>query len=110
MRVVWPTTVVEKNNLQVHISALRRAFGDERERLRTVPGRGYRLVMHDDIDARDGASVPSATQEDVSVGVDAARPSRRPLPARVPAPICASHGQTSASKDGGGPAGGGGGR
>ncbi|SDI22562.1 Predicted ATPase [Paraburkholderia steynii] len=84
MRVVWPTTVVEKNNLQVHISALRRAFGDERERLRTVPGRGYRLVMHDDIDACDGASVPSATQEDVSVGADAARPSRRPLPARVP--------------------------
>ncbi|BCG03431.1 hypothetical protein PPGU19_079990 (plasmid) [Paraburkholderia sp. PGU19] len=84
MRVVWPTTVVEKNNLQVHISALRRAFGDERERLRTVPGRGYRLVMHDDVDARDGASVPSAMQEDLSVGADAARPSRQPLPARVP--------------------------
>jgi predicted ATPase/DNA-binding winged helix-turn-helix (wHTH) protein len=84
MRVVWPTTVVEKNNLQVHISALRRAFGDERERLRTVPGRGYRLVMHDDIDARDGANVPSTAQEDVSVGADAARPSRQPLPARVP--------------------------
>lgn len=87
MRVVWPTTVVEKNNLQVHISALRRAFGDERERLRTVPGRGYRLVMHDDVDAHDAAGLPSATQEDATVSADAPRLSRQPLPARVPALI-----------------------
>ncbi|WP_114811147.1 winged helix-turn-helix domain-containing protein [Paraburkholderia kururiensis] len=45
IRRVWPTTVVEKNNLEVHICALRRVFGRERDRIRTVPGRGYRLIM-----------------------------------------------------------------
>jgi predicted ATPase/DNA-binding winged helix-turn-helix (wHTH) protein len=44
MRVVWPTTVVEGNNLQVHISALRKTFGVDSELIRTVAGRGYRLV------------------------------------------------------------------
>ena len=44
---VWPGTVVEENNLQVHISALRKAIGEPREQpvhLFTIPGRGYRLV------------------------------------------------------------------
>jgi TolB-like protein len=44
---VWPGTIVEENNLQVHISALRKALGEPRERpvhLFTIPGRGYRLV------------------------------------------------------------------
>ncbi len=44
---VWPGTVVEENNLQVHISALRKALGESRgrpEHLFTIPGRGYRLV------------------------------------------------------------------
>jgi predicted ATPase/DNA-binding winged helix-turn-helix (wHTH) protein len=45
IRRVWPTTVVEKNNLEVHICALRRVFGRERDRIRTVPGRGYRLIL-----------------------------------------------------------------
>jgi predicted ATPase/DNA-binding winged helix-turn-helix (wHTH) protein len=84
MRAVWPTTVVEKNNLQVHISALRRAFGNERERICTVPGRGYRLVMHTE-DAHDAASTHSpVTVDDPSASADAARPARHPLPARVP--------------------------
>jgi TolB-like protein len=44
---VWPDTVVEENNLQVQISALRRALGEGAESSRyllTVPGRGYRFV------------------------------------------------------------------
>ena len=44
MRCVWPDTVVEENNLQVHIAALRKAFGGDRDVIRTVPGRGYRLL------------------------------------------------------------------
>ena len=44
MRAVWPTTVVEENNLQVHVSALRKAFGIHSELIRTVAGRGYRLL------------------------------------------------------------------
>ncbi|MGF6382576.1 putative ATPase/DNA-binding winged helix-turn-helix (wHTH) protein [Paraburkholderia atlantica] len=41
MRLVWPTTFVVENNIQVHISALRKLFGDGW--IRTVPGRGYQL-------------------------------------------------------------------
>jgi DNA-binding winged helix-turn-helix (wHTH) protein len=44
---VWPSTVVEENNLKVHIAALRRTLGDGqpgRRYLATVPGRGYRFV------------------------------------------------------------------
>ncbi|WP_213881533.1 response regulator [Pseudomonas sp. dw_358] len=42
---VWPDLVVEENNLQVHVSTLRKLLGDEREAIRTVPGRGYRLIL-----------------------------------------------------------------
>ena len=44
---VWPSVVVEENNLTQAISALRRALGEEPREHRyivTVPGRGYRFV------------------------------------------------------------------
>jgi DNA-binding winged helix-turn-helix (wHTH) protein len=41
---VWPNVVVEENNLQVQISALRKALGDEGGRIKTEFGRGYRFV------------------------------------------------------------------
>ncbi len=41
---VWPDTIVGENTLQVHLSALRKALGAERNCIMTVPGRGYRLV------------------------------------------------------------------
>lgn len=44
LQCVWPDTVVEENNLQVHISALRKALGSDRDLIRTVPGRGYMLL------------------------------------------------------------------
>jgi TolB-like protein/DNA-binding winged helix-turn-helix (wHTH) protein len=47
MRVVWPRTVVEENNLTVQISALRRILdaGSAGEScIQTVSGRGYRFV------------------------------------------------------------------
>jgi DNA-binding winged helix-turn-helix (wHTH) protein len=47
MERVWPEVVVEENNLQVHIRALRKALegDDDRESwIVTVPGRGYRLL------------------------------------------------------------------
>jgi predicted ATPase/DNA-binding winged helix-turn-helix (wHTH) protein len=44
MRRVWPDRVVEENNLQAQISALRRAFGADRDLIRTVPGRGYQFA------------------------------------------------------------------
>src|SRR5271155_5579418 len=44
MARVWPDRIVEENNLQAHISALRKAFGAERELIRTVAGRGYQFT------------------------------------------------------------------
>jgi DNA-binding winged helix-turn-helix (wHTH) protein len=41
---VWPDRFVEENNLEVQISALRVAFGAERELIRTVCRRGYQFT------------------------------------------------------------------
>ena len=40
--IVWPKLVVEENNLQVHIHALRKLLGPTA--ITTVPGRGYRFT------------------------------------------------------------------
>jgi predicted ATPase/DNA-binding winged helix-turn-helix (wHTH) protein len=44
MRRVWPGAIVEENTLQVHIAAIRKALGPDRNLLKTVSGRGYRLA------------------------------------------------------------------
>src|SRR2546426_1779847 len=44
MRRVWPDRVVEENNLQAQISALRKVFGADRNLIRTVAGRGYQFT------------------------------------------------------------------
>jgi DNA-binding winged helix-turn-helix (wHTH) protein/TolB-like protein/Tfp pilus assembly protein PilF len=47
MKLLWPDTVVEENNLTVHMTALRKALGDspnEHRYVITIPGRGYRFV------------------------------------------------------------------
>lgn len=41
---VWPSTVVEENNIQVHICALRRLLGENRHLIQTVSGRGYMMA------------------------------------------------------------------
>lgn len=43
IQAVWPDTVVEENNLHVHVSTLRKTLGLDRRMLETLPGRGYRL-------------------------------------------------------------------
>jgi predicted ATPase/DNA-binding winged helix-turn-helix (wHTH) protein len=40
--LVWPGLVVEENNLQVHVSALRKLLGQTT--IATIPGRGYRFA------------------------------------------------------------------
>ncbi|MBA2702924.1 MAG: PD40 domain-containing protein [Blastocatellia bacterium] len=47
MASVWPESVVEENSLNVHVSALRKVFGEKPQEHRfivTVPGRGYQFV------------------------------------------------------------------
>src|ERR1044072_1261215 len=47
MRRVWPGAVVEENNLNQNITALRKCLGDSRQASRslaTIPGLGYRFV------------------------------------------------------------------
>jgi predicted ATPase/DNA-binding winged helix-turn-helix (wHTH) protein len=47
MACVWPDSVVEENNLRVHIAALRKLLGDGRDDARfilNVAGRGYSFV------------------------------------------------------------------
>src|SRR5207253_7819226 len=42
LELVWPGLVVEENNLQVQISALRKILGPQS--IATIPGRGYRFA------------------------------------------------------------------
>jgi DNA-binding winged helix-turn-helix (wHTH) protein len=44
---VWPDQIIEEGNLKVHVSALRKAFGqigNDHRFIVTVPGRGYSFV------------------------------------------------------------------
>ena len=44
MARVWPGQIVEENNIEVQVSALRTAFGPSRHLIRTVFGRGYQFT------------------------------------------------------------------
>ena len=47
MRRIWPDAVVEENNLNQNITALRKCLGDSRQAsqyIATIPGLGYRFV------------------------------------------------------------------
>src|SRR5262249_4901589 len=47
MKKVWPDAVVEENNLNQNITALRKSLGDSRQEskyIATIPGFGYRFV------------------------------------------------------------------
>jgi phospholipid transport system substrate-binding protein len=41
---VWPGVHISEENLKVQISALRKALGEDRDFIRTEPGRGYRFT------------------------------------------------------------------
>lgn len=75
MARVWPGVFVEENTLQVHISAVRRALGPDRELLKTVAGRGYRLL------GRWTAQQPAMTATDGAIPRTAGRPFTTNFPA-----------------------------
>ena len=63
MAKVWPGVVVEENNIQVHISALRKILAgsaDGQSSLVTVPGRGYRFLG---LEVDDQAGGPRSSQQ-----------------------------------------------
>src|SRR6516162_3697543 len=79
MARVWPDRVVEENNLQSHISALRAALGPEREVIRTVSGRGYKFVG-------EIRALSEGGDDRASLGPKAAEPEALP-PTNVPEPV-----------------------
>ncbi len=86
---VWPGLQVDNNTVQSQISALRRALGDDRDLIETVPGRGYRfagdlrVVEQPDADAQ--AELPAqpaataASPDDAFVASDTESPCAEPL-------------------------------
>jgi Tol biopolymer transport system component/DNA-binding winged helix-turn-helix (wHTH) protein len=80
MRAVWPTTVVEENNLNQAIVALRRALGDGY--IVTVAGKGYQFVvpvMIEHPSSAHGAAGGDAAVPPLALG-------RGPTPAHEEAP------------------------
>ena len=75
MARVWPGRVVEDNNLEAQISALRAAFGADRGLIRTVSGRGYQFTG----DIREVA-VSVGEYHGAAVAPPAAAPSQTNMP------------------------------
>src|ERR1700722_14195947 len=59
---VWPGAMVGENTLQVHISAIRKALGQDRAMLKTASGRGYRLLGDWTIRRHEAARPPVGVQ------------------------------------------------
>ncbi len=79
MERVWPGRVVEENNLQSHISALRVALGSDRDLIRTVSGRGYQFIG-------EIRALSEGGDERERLGPQAAKPAAlRPTQAALPA-------------------------
>ena len=68
MKQVWPGAIVEENTLQFHISAVRKAFGADRALLKTVFGRGYRLLGSWSISLGDAPANPAEPEPALSSG------------------------------------------
>jgi DNA-binding winged helix-turn-helix (wHTH) protein len=64
MADVWAGRTVEENNIQVHISAIRKALdrpGQGKCHVLTIPGQGYRLIQAYD-------SAPDTTRSEIESG------------------------------------------
>ena len=69
MREVWTDSVVEENNLNQHISILRRVFGEkpgEQRFIVTVAGHGYRFVPEVSLVVERGFGIAEITQEEAA--------------------------------------------
>ena len=76
---VWHGVIVEENALQAQISAIRKSFGADRELLRTVSRRGYRLLG-------TWTACDSNRPVEASIDLDTEHPSLRSLGSNLAAP------------------------
>ena len=58
---VWPSTFVDDSNLRFQMASLRRALGNARDMIKTIPGRGYLFV-----NSTGSHSAPSRHQADIA--------------------------------------------
>src|SRR5260370_2200294 len=79
IRRVWGA-IVEENTIQVHISAIRKALGPDRGMLKTISGRGYRLLGSWTIRQEERASAEPICFEQARKSV---RPFQSNLPSRA---------------------------
>jgi DNA-binding winged helix-turn-helix (wHTH) protein len=91
MARVWPDRIVEENNLQWQISALRAAFGADRNLIRTVSGRGYQFTAEIDTvygspEADAGTAIAAAPPGPRGARYDGAMPGELP-PTNLPEPV-----------------------
>ncbi|MDH7972859.1 response regulator [Sphingomonas sp. AR_OL41] len=77
-RHVWPSTTVEESNLRFQMASLRTALGEDRDVIKTIPGRGYLLVAEAFIDATltrpvmtGPDDVPTDMADDTMIAADA---------------------------------------
>lgn len=76
---VWPRTFIDEGALRVHIAAIRKAFGPDRDMLMTTVGRGYRLRGNWEVRHEGAAGDPPAVKpmlaraEPLSTNLPAAR-------------------------------------
>jgi TolB-like protein/DNA-binding winged helix-turn-helix (wHTH) protein len=79
MRLVWPDTAVEDDNLRRNVSSLRKALGegpDERRYILTIAGRGYRFVA--DVREQAAALAQQARLAEDGNGTTSAAPASTP--------------------------------
>jgi TolB-like protein/DNA-binding winged helix-turn-helix (wHTH) protein len=77
LKAVWPNVVVEENNLNQHISVLRKALGEgtgEHRYIVTIPGRGFQFVAPVQAAARPPAEAQAAPPAPSAAGTPPARP------------------------------------
>src|SRR3984893_10312003 len=97
MARVWPERIVEENNLQWQISALRAAFGADRNLIRTVSGRGYQFTAEIDTpygspEADAGTATADAPRDPREARRDGGISGELP-PTNLPEPISARVGR-----------------
>ena len=91
MERVWPGRIVEENNLQAQIAALRAVLGAERDLIRTVSGRGYQFTGE--------IRVLSASPERAGTRVAAAEPGAGRPPTNIPEPVSELVGREAAVEE-----------